>query len=100
MLNTTASPKSISAMDLRRSPGEFLDRVDYRNETFVIEQYGEPKAVLISVREYQQAQQKKSEAKKRLFVMIDSIRQQFADEDPEVIEQEIEAALQESRQQV
>lgn len=44
-LSPTA-PITITASELRKSPGQFLDRVFYRGESFVVERAGKPKALI------------------------------------------------------
>ena len=44
--------KQISATDLRDRPGEYLDRVNHSQETFIICRKHQPKAVLLSPRSY------------------------------------------------
>lgn len=41
--------KSLKMMELRRSPGEILDRVARDGEVFVVERNGQPKACLVPV---------------------------------------------------
>lgn len=43
--NSTA-PITITATELRKSPGQYLDRVFYRGESFVVERAGKPMAVI------------------------------------------------------
>lgn len=43
---TTVAPITITASELRKSPGQFLDRVFYRGESFVVERAGKPMAVI------------------------------------------------------
>jgi len=40
------APITITASELRKSPGQFLDRVFYRGESFVVERAGKPMAVI------------------------------------------------------
>lgn len=42
----TTTPITITATQLRKSPGQFLDRVYYRGESFVVERAGKPMAVI------------------------------------------------------
>lgn len=44
-LSPTA-PITITASELRKSPGQYLDRVFYRGESFVVERAGKPMAVI------------------------------------------------------
>jgi antitoxin (DNA-binding transcriptional repressor) of toxin-antitoxin stability system len=45
-LPNTIAPITITASQLRKSPGQFLDRVFYRGESFVVERAGKPMAVI------------------------------------------------------
>lgn len=45
-LPATPAPITITATQLRKSPGQFLDRVYYRGESFVVERAGKPMAVI------------------------------------------------------
>lgn len=94
---TIAGTASISAMDFRKQPGQFLDRVSYRNESFVIERAGEPKAVLVPVRDYQEMKRSKQAAKDRFYAMTQDLRKAFKNVDPKEVEREIEKAIDEVR---
>jgi len=45
-LPNAITPITITATQLRKSPGQFLDRVFYRGERFVVERAGKPMAVI------------------------------------------------------
>jgi hypothetical protein len=45
-LPAPTAPITITASQLRKSPGQFLDRVFYRGESFVVERAGKPMAVI------------------------------------------------------
>lgn len=89
---SNAGTPSISAMELRSNPGTVLDRVDYRNESFIIERAGKPKAVLIPVYDYQKLLRIKKEAKKNLFRMIDKIQERASQYDSKEIQSVIDKA--------
>lgn len=69
---------TISAMALRKGPGRFLDRVEYRKERFVVERAGKPKAALVPLTDLKQMQKRQSEARARLFEKTQEIRRAFA----------------------
>lgn len=50
LLDTTATI-TITATELRKSPGQFLDRVFYRGESFVVERAGKPMAIIGPVKQ-------------------------------------------------
>lgn len=100
MLHTIPkSTATISAMDLRKESGRFLDRVDLRRETFVIERSGKPKAVLVPIQEFEQMNRIKDEAKERLFEMMDELHERTAHIPPEILEKEIAEAIAAVRRQ-
>ena len=88
-----AGTASISAMDLRKEPGRFLDRVSYRGESFIIERAGKPKAVLVPIREFAEMKRLREETKKRLFLRVDKVYEKTAKLDSKKIELTIEKAI-------
>lgn len=54
-----------------------MDRAFYRNEAFIVEKSGEPRAAIISYAAFERMQQAKEDARKRLFSRIDSMRKSF-----------------------
>jgi prevent-host-death family protein len=46
-------PLIISATDLRTRAREIMQRVKFKQEAFLVENFGEPMAVIISVTEYE-----------------------------------------------
>ncbi len=87
---------TINAMDLRRESGTLLDRADYRNESFVIERAGKPKAVLVPYSEFEQLQRIRQEARERYFASVGTMREAFSD----LPEEEINALVEEAVQSV
>lgn len=91
--NSFAGTASISAMDFRKQPGTVLDRVFYGGESVIIKKSDEPRAVLVSLGEFEQIQRIKAEAKKRLFTQIDKMRKSASSQKPEKIEEIIKEAV-------
>ena len=71
------SMEKISAMSLRKSLGEFLNRVKYQDEIFIVERSGEPFAAIISIHSLDQFQegmgQKTNISQKKLIPLEGSI---------------------------
>jgi prevent-host-death family protein len=88
---------TITAMDLRREPGKWLDMVDYRNQSFVIQRAGKPKAAIIPIREYEQVQRVKCEARERFWTMTQELCAALKDVDPKEVERETAKAIAEVR---
>lgn len=65
-------------MKFRSEPGSVFDRVFYRNETIIVEKSGEPRAVILPMRDYEEIQRRKREAKARLLDMIQEVRTRVA----------------------
>lgn len=84
---------SISAMELRSNPGSFLDRVDYLNESFIVERAGKPKAVLVPLSLYRVVEESKSE----LVSANKQIRKAFSKEPRSRVQKEIEKSIRETR---
>ena len=60
----TPSTNTVSAVQARKQFGELLDKAFYRNESFVVERSGEPRAVIVPLQEYSEMKRMKQEAKK------------------------------------
>lgn len=88
-----AGTPSISAMNLRKQPGTILDRVFYRNESFIVERSGEPKAAIVPLAEFEQIKRARAKARKKLFARIDKMRDAFSDKDPKKVEKLISEAI-------
>lgn len=86
-------------MELRNQPGTVLDRVFYRNESFVVEKAGEPRAAIVPVREYERMQKRRREARERVFAMMDEMRKRVASsgKSAEEVQQIIDEAIEEVR---
>lgn len=97
MSRRTKRTSVISAMDLRREPGTYLDRVDYRNEAFIIKRAGRLKAALISMRQYRQLVHQRKAAKNRLWKMTDELRTCLTPREPKETESAINEASVQTR---
>ena len=93
--------RTVSAQEARQRLGELLEDAR-RGEETIIERAGKPMGVMISPQRYDQILQQRAESRERLFAMIDELREQNKDEDPEALEQlvidEIAAYRREKRQ--
>ena len=92
-MTITTDKNTVSMMELRNQPGTVLDRVFYRNESFVVEKAGEPRAAIIPVRAYNDWQRHKQEAKADLFKMIDKIQARTSKYDPKEVQAAIDEAV-------
>lgn len=99
MSSLAGNARIINAMDLRSEPGTYLDRVDYRNEAFIINRAGRPKAVLVSVREYEQLVRQREEAKKRFWELTDEVRARTSQFDPGEVQAAIDKAVEAVRKE-
>lgn len=88
---------TVSAVQARKQFGKLLDKAFYRNESFIVERSGEPRAVIVPLQAYQEMKRKKQEAKARLFSMIDEISARNKDVDSEEIQVAIDEAVAEVR---
>lgn len=87
--------KTISALDARKKLGQVLEEVFYQGNQFIVERAGKPMAVVIPVSQYRQWKEKRE----RFFAMIDEVRERNNDIPPEVIEAEVEEAIQAVRKE-
>ena len=78
---------------------ELLEEVSRRDDEVVIERGGEPIAVLISAQRYEIWDSQREEDRERLFEMIDDIQRRNADTPFEVIEREVQKAIEEVRRE-
>jgi prevent-host-death family protein len=95
---TRSSLKTITAMALRKESGKFLDQVDFRNQRFLVQRAGKPKAVLISLQEYEQLERQKQVAQDRFWAVTENLRERVAKYDPREVEVAIDEAITAVRQ--
>jgi prevent-host-death family protein len=84
--------KTITAMKLRKESGSLLDLVEYRNERFLVERAGKPKAVLISLQEYAQLERQRQAARAEFWSLTNTLQQRAARYSSE----EVQAAINEA----
>ncbi|MBZ0097701.1 MAG: type II toxin-antitoxin system Phd/YefM family antitoxin [Taibaiella sp.] len=90
---------TIDMMDLRSQPGTVIDNVFYRNTSFVIKRSGKARAVIVPLREYEDMQRRRKEAKERFFAMTEELQARFAKEDPKKVQQMIDEAIEAIRRE-
>ncbi|MEK7550638.1 MAG: type II toxin-antitoxin system Phd/YefM family antitoxin [Patescibacteria group bacterium] len=94
--NSLSGTASISAMNFRKQPGTYLDQVDLKQMAFIIERAGKPKAVLVSMIQFEQFRKYRQESKDRLFKTIEKIRKNTS----KYKQSEVQAAIDEATNQI
>ena len=87
--------RKVSAVDARQKLGELLEGVYYRGDEIVIERAGKPMAVLIPTERYEVLERDRDE----FFDMIRKVQEYNADTPFEVIEREVQEAIEEVRRE-
>ncbi len=88
---------NLNMMKLRSEPGSVIDRVFYKNESFIVEKAGEERAVIVPLREYKEMQRRRQYAKEQFWAMTQEIQERMKDKAPDEIEREIQRAIDEVR---
>jgi len=90
---------TIPMMKFRSEPRSVFDRVFYRKEAIIIEKSGEPRAVIVPVRDYEDMQRRKEAAKANFFAMVDEIQGRTAQYDPAEMQAAIDEAIEAVRRE-
>lgn len=85
--------RTLSAVEARKHLGEILEGVFYRGDEVIIERAGKPMAVVVPARMYEAMQ----ERRKRFWELIDRAQERNKDVPDEVLDAEIEQAIEEVR---
>ena len=85
--------KTVNVVVVCERLDEILDEVRERGNPYVIERDGKPVAAVVPVEQLERAER----ARKEFFEIVDRIHERNKDVDPEEIERDIEAALEEVR---
>jgi len=88
-------------MKLRKGPGLYLDKVDLRRESFIIERAGKAKAALVPLSELEQLERVREQARERLQVKSVKVRARVARVGlpPQEINKRIDQAIKEVRRE-
>ena len=81
--------KKMSTLEVRQNLGEILDRVNLRDDQYIIERKGQPLAAVVPVWQLEKWQKEKE----LFFEMIDKIQQRNKDIPLSVIEKEVNEAV-------
>ncbi len=84
------APKSIALQTLRRDLSRIIGEVTYGGRTYIIEQYGRPAAVLLSIDEFRRLQSEAPEAERQPARILSphlADRSRVGDFDLQVIEE-------------
>ncbi len=85
--------KTISAMKARQNLGQIINEVSISEDTYIIERAGKPLVAVIPVREYERIQQDREKSREEFFQWVDKIHEHNKDIDPDILEKEIEEAV-------
>ena len=81
--------KKMSTLEVRQNLGEILDRVNLRDDQYIIERKGQPLAAVVPVWQLEKWQKEKE----LFFEMIDKVQQRNKDIPLSVIEKEVDEAI-------
>lgn len=87
----------ISAVEARKRLGELLDKAFYRNESFIVERAGEPKAVIVPMQGWAEMKRLKREAKNELLALNNQLAAAFSDLEEAEAEQLVNEAVKAAR---
>jgi prevent-host-death family protein len=85
--------RRLSAVEARKKLGEILDGVFYRGDEVVIERAGKPLAVVLPIFRYENIERNRKE----LWDMIEETQERNRDVPAEVLQQEVDEAVEEVR---
>lgn len=89
--------RTISAGEARKRLGELLESVYYRGDEIIIERAGKPMAVVVPSSRYEAFERSQQRARDEMMELIRKNWEHNKDVPSEVIERDIELAIQEVR---
>jgi len=81
--------RKVNALKARQNLGQLLEEVYYKGDQFVIERAGRPMAAVVPVWQLEERRKRRT----RLLGMIDEVWRKQKEAKPELVEQEVEAAV-------
>ena len=88
--------KTVGAYEARRQFGRLIEEAYYQKDSFVVERSGRPMAAIVPIDAYQRWQRV---AREHVFLMLEEIWQRNAGVPDEVLEREVDLALDTLRQE-
>jgi prevent-host-death family protein len=88
--------RRVSSREARANFADMISQVFYTKEPVIVERKGKPVAVVVSPDEYEQY---RTYEKERLFQVVHEIQEHNREKDPQEIEADIAAAVEEVRQE-
>lgn len=85
--------KKITALKARQRLGELLEEVYYKGDQYIIERAGKPMAAVVPIWQLEAWQQRRAQ----FFAGVEELWEKNKEVKPEVIEQEVEEAVQSVR---
>jgi len=93
MTESTDMTKKVNALKARKTLGQLLEEVYYRGDQYIIERAGKPMAAFVPVWQLEEWQKRRE----RFFETVKALHTQNQDISAEVIERDIQEALQAAR---
>lgn len=91
--------RNIGSTDLRQRLTDVLQAVRERHETYVIETFGRPQAVIVNLEEYQQFQRFRQE-RETFFGWLETTAARNAEHNAGLSDEEVLALIEQARQEV
>ena len=91
--------KKINAVKARQNLGSIMNEVALKEDDYIIERAGKPLVAVIPIEKYRRFEREEQVAQKNFFEMVDKMREEVKDVDPQELEATISEAVQAAKKQ-